>query len=397
MHQCKNENAYKYRGKCQVQHILLCIIGIVMFTLFLMLFYYQAVKHNDMYSSDLPSHIKFALEKRGYSLLYFFIGIIYKITGGVWGIAIFESCIIILTWLLSGSLISRIVGKISFPTGCFLGIPVIFLTGIYIPGIYEYFYSNQLVAQPWHNITYFGMRLFAVAVMLIFLRMLDTYTIKIDWKCWLLLTFCLLLSTAVKPSFLLGFSSTLFLFLCFDALKAKFEKNILRRIIWLGCSVVPSLLVLWFQSRVLYGSGIEEGGTGIVLVWGTNFVKAGFGYTILKVVCSLALPILVLIRNRKSLKRIDCFVYIMFFVQLAVVILFSESGKRRFDGNFYWGLYCGAYILYLFVHAKFWKEIIIEPGKNIVYKSVGIVLIISQFISGICYFFIVLSGRNFLV
>lgn len=378
-------------------NILLGIVGIILFISFTVLFYRQAVKYDNIYSSDLPAHIKFAVEGRGYSLLYFFIGLIYKITGGVFFIAVFESLMIVFTWLISGGLICRLFKGVPFSIGCFIGVPIIFLTGIYLPGIYEYFYSNQLVGQPWHNITYFGMRLFAVLSMLIFTKVIDTYTRKNEGKNWILLTIFLALSTAVKPSFLLGFSFTLLLFLCADAIKARFEKRVFLNIIIMGLTVIPSLLILLFQSRVLYGTGVEDGGTGIILVFGANFLQNGIKDTILKLICSLALPFLVLVKNRNNLKKIDKFVYVMYFVQLAVVFLFSESGKRRFDGNFYWGLYLSGYILYLFVHAKFWENFRVHTNRDQVYKVAGIVLILLQFISGLTYFLIVLNGRNFLV
>lgn len=186
-------------------YVILSISVFILFGILTTLFYRQAIQYNGMYRSDLPIHIRFAVEGDGYSILYFLMGVIFDLTKSVFFIALLESLMIIITWLFTARLIQYMIRGISHVKACIFGLPIVFLTGIYIPVIYERFYKQQLITQPYHNITYYGMRLFAVCVMIIFVKLFDTYLERIKWSDWCLLSLSLVLATMIKPNFFCSF------------------------------------------------------------------------------------------------------------------------------------------------------------------------------------------------
>ena len=59
-----------------VEYIVLLIVCLFLFLVMMQLFYRQSIKFEGRYQSDLPAHIEFALEGRGYSLLSLWLVII---------------------------------------------------------------------------------------------------------------------------------------------------------------------------------------------------------------------------------------------------------------------------------------------------------------------------------
>lgn len=381
------------KRKVQCEKYLVCTIALVLFGIFSWLFYRQAVVYDGKYWSDLPDHIRLAVAKRGYSVLYYIIGELYRISKGrVWIIAMFESLMVILTWLLSGKMICELLEEVKFERACMIALPFLFLSGICLPYIHSFFYRRQLITQPYHNITYYGMRLFAVCVMIVFINVFKRYLERISVKEWFLLSLFLALSTAIKPNFFLGFSFSLLIFLIIDFIKTRFEKSAFFHIVLMGMVVFPSLFILKFQSRILYGKTVEKGGTGIALVMGVNFVKSGAGVALFRVLCSLTFPMLVLYVNKKNIDRIGKFIYMMFFVQFAVCLLFAETGARESAGNFWWGCYCSAFFLFIYAFLKFRENT--RQGAKMWYKVIGGILISAHIISGFIYFILICQGNN---
>lgn len=378
---------------CGLKKFTLFVIVLGLFAILTYLFYMQSLKLNNGYRSDLPAHIVFAQTGRGYSALYQFMGFVYNFGKGTWAIAVLESLIVVLTILLSGRLLKMLAPSLNYVEATLISLPISFLTGMYIPGIYEHYYIQQLVTQPYHNITYYGMRLFAVCVFIAFFEIFEGYLEKIKWKYWVGTAIFLLLSTSVKPNFLLGFSFTLLLFLIVDFLKYRFEKKPFIQMILMGGVVFPSLFMLLWQANMLYGTSTAGSSSGIGLIWGATFVRYGFVSTLLKLICSLSFPIIVFLVNRKKLNRNSKFIYLMFLVQLLVCILFTEVGEREAAYNFYWGLYGAGFFLFIdavAVFVKNWKEKLPKW-----YKIVGIVLLLIHLISSILYFVHIVLGGNF--
>ncbi len=372
--------------------VILFCIGAVMFLCLSSLFYEQAM---GTYHSDLRLHIKYATSSKGYSVLYWIMGVLNNCTGGKINIVMLDSILVVATWLLLGELIRLISKGFSFFTSALISFPVTFISGIYIPFVYEKFYSGQLITQPYHNITYYGMRLAAVAAMIFFFKIFEYHIKHIKWQHWLGLSLCLAISTSVKPSFFYGFALALLLFLIADFCNVGFKSKPFLRIIAMGCSVFPSLLIMLWQSQVLYGGASTGASTasGIAIIWGENFFKSGASTVILKLICGVAFPALVAVFNRKRMGMFDVFVYIMFVIQMLIYIMFAETGKRASHGNFLWGVYSAAFFLFVVAVPRFIENLKTKSVTNKFYLIFGSVLLSAHVISAVAYFVEVFSGQ----
>ncbi len=376
-----------------VENIMAVIIIMVVFFVYTRLFYCQAEKYNDMYESDLPSHIIFAISDKGYSMLYSVMDVVYNIGGNI-GIAVLESLIVVGTWILSAKLFSVLIEKNLRVYSMIVTFPLLILTGIYLPSLHEFFYKQQIVSQPYHNITYYGMRFLSVAVMYVLCKEFKSVEKGFNVKSWLIFSTLLAAGTSIKPNFFLGFAFTLFLFLVYEFIVSKSKKEELKRIIIIGTTVVPSMFLILYQAVILYG-GDAGSSSGIGFNLGANFIVYGIKTTVFKILCGLTLPTIVFIHNRKKFKDVHSFVYIMYLVQLTVVIIFTETGMRANHGNFYWGLYNAAYLLFLICISQIWINF--KEKKHYVYKIVVSVLLLGHIISGFLYFVHVFMGKNFFV
>ena len=289
--------------------VLICkvIIGILLFSLFTFLFYRQAINYGGRYASDLPAHIGFAVNGDGYSLLYFTIGLILKIIPNYLPVAALESLMIIGCWLVAEKVITKYF-HLDNMTAMLISTGLLFLTSIYVPYIAPFFYTGGIITQPWHNITYLGMRVFAVITIYYFLEIFQTYQEQMRFLDWAKIATPLALATSVKPNFLIAFSFTLLLFLLIDFFKGKMTKKKFVNTIIIGTTVFPSCFILLLQSFILFSPGDSGEASGIMItLFGSEFLQAGLFAVVQKLVRALAFPVLVFIYNRKNLNlRSNC-------------------------------------------------------------------------------------------
>ena len=89
-----------------------------------------------------------------------------------------QSLMMVGTWLGSAKLIDDISERKNFFVSSLIALPAMIATAIYLPFLHEHFYSQQLLTQPYHNITYTGMRFISIFAMIIFFRMFEKYLKK---------------------------------------------------------------------------------------------------------------------------------------------------------------------------------------------------------------------------
>ena len=182
------------------------LIAVALYVVCYHLFYRQSIGGPGNYQSDLPLHISAGIKGESYSFLIKLVGIIATNVGNE-GVAAFESGMVVLTWYFAKRLIDRISGFQSV-ISIYASLGLIFLTNIHL-SIFDYYYSERVVSQPWHNITYIGMRLFAVLTIGCFIDLYKNYMSKILWKNYCFVLFFLLISACVKPNFFISFSAAL--------------------------------------------------------------------------------------------------------------------------------------------------------------------------------------------
>ena len=353
------------------------------------LFYNQAFTVNRLiYLSDLPDHIALALAGNSYSFMYIIMGTILKLPGDVFVLLALETLLVLgagwIGYLLLKELLSDEKKDIAF----FVAFTLLFLTSIYLPKVFEWYYAGTFVTQPWHNITYIGMRFFALWTMYNFFKIYRDYLEGISFKEWLKVAIPLLLATAIKPNFLLSFAFALLVILLIDFLK---DYNHFWNIVKLGTAVFPACVVLLIQAVILYGPNDEGSASSVIITWGGSLWEQGLDVLLLKILCGLAFPILICICNYKQFDKNTKFVYLMFLVTFIQMHFLEETGVRAAHGNFTWGIYCAAYMLFIYAVGYFIKNFDFKGKK--MQTIMGCVFLALHFISGCKYFMLLLQGE----
>lgn len=367
------------------------IIGWVFFLSATFLFYCQSICYHDMYPSDLPAHIEIAKSGNGYSLLYFLMSLIlniFKGGGAQAAIACLGGVLIVGTYIIGCQYIVK-ESNIDSINASFISGVLIILCCIYIPILKPDFYTGSLITQPWHNITYIGMRLFSLLVMHEFLNIIDDLN-TIRFSEWMKITILLMISTSIKPSFFIMFAPVLGCLL----IKDKINKRItVGHLIKAGGMLIPSLWIILLQTKILYGA---HSNSGIIFsISESVFFKDGCIGSLFKVVGSLTFPIAVFLRHRGGLDRRSGFICAMHFVSIIQAIFFEESGERAGNGNFWWGCMFGGYMFFAWCIPRYILDYMNamksrkRADKYLVFCGI---LFAGHIISGITYFGICLSG-----
>lgn len=329
------------RQRIKINLMQMALVVLMAFC-FSLLFYRQAIFYLGKYPSDLPDHINISLEKTSYSLLFIVIKLLIAIFKNYYVIGLLEGIVVALSWLFSAIFIEKYF-QLNKYISMIIAFGLLFLTSVYVPNVYEYFYKYTVITQPWHNITYNAMRLFAILTFHFFVDMFRKHKNQniIDKKDWIAVCSFLLIATSIKPNFLMAFAIALFIFLLDFTSWKKCIKNMLT----VGTVVLPSCVILLIQGIILYGTGSEiESSIEITL---STFFFSGKAYEIiLKFICGCLFPVIVFIFNRKKLRSDALFVIVMYCVAILEAMFFMESGPRAIDGNFIWGSYISAYFLF---------------------------------------------------
>ena len=383
-------------------------LGVLLFVACVYLFYHQAIwsSPTSPFPSDLSDHIRNVGMGHGYSLNAFFLGLILQhVPNPPVGIAIFEAALVVATWVASTCFIKKFFGKnIDYPE--LVALPLLFLTSCYLPLGEIGYYRNSLITQPWHNITYIGMRLFAILTMHFFVEVLQKPGNKMPTvREWLLISILLAIATSIKPNFLLTFGLTLAIYIAvkfgLDVYHGDDLADAIKSAFAMGSVVIPSLIILKIQSQELYGTPDQTGQeSGLVLQFiESRFFADGILTAAIKTVFALAFPVLLLFIQRKNAADVDRFFFWHYLAALAIVIVLAETGPRAAHGNFSWGLYNAAYLLYLWFAPWFvvsCKQQFAESGR-IGGLSVGCAVLLGcQYFSGLQYFLLLLSGQAYL-
>jgi len=386
-------------GSRMRENVTLAVSAAVIALLSSFLFYRQITGYNGLYISDLPTHIKQAVTTENYSVCFLLIKLVYTMSGGSsYALALLEGVIFGLTWICTTLTIKKISGLPGWICRT-VSFTLLFLTNIYIPGLFPRFYMGSLISQPWHNITYASMRPFAVLTMLFFSDLLQIYRTekRISWKYWGLTCFALFMSTIMKPNFLMAFAPALLIILIIDFFG---KRNTFKNEFLLGCVVLPACAVLPVQGLLLFNE--EE--SGIIFGPSIFFFTEGTLIFIMKFVSAVTLPLIVYIFNcRKLLKGADIAALAYLWSVLEGMFL-METGMRQTHGNFLWGYEILGYILFMYTVPMFIANIreyingeIRKNAGNTAYLIAGSVLCILHLISGIAYIIWVFQGNLYYI
>ncbi len=379
------------------------------------LFFAMAIGPIDnLYLSDTPPHIEFGMDlsnPSAYGLESILIYLLSRISSRPFLqllFAVYETFVIMLTWLLSQRFIDELFGINKF-ANLTISTGLIFLSGLYIPYIYPYYYVGGVGTQPWHNSTYYGMRLFALAYLFVFFRVWPGYMDGINKKEWIKMAVFLMLSTAFKPNFLFDAGITLGILLLIDLIRYH-TKEAFRKIVIMGTTFIPAMCVLMIQYIRLYAAGNNGGKDGIMFQLPEELLH-GNSSTLLKYGRPFLFPIVVIImliilgrnndhntepENRYAKNLI--FSILLFVSSIMISMTLVETGQRELADNFSWGVCAAFYCMYLFAAPLFVKLIEVNKGnRKKVFLSVtvvaGTLLFMAHVLSGISYFILMMKGN----
>ena len=349
---------------------------------------------NRYFQSDLPYHISMIVDDGWYySFTAYAYQLLYLLAGkSTWLIALLLAVVSVGTVLLTEKLLQRLTDckeRNSFTLGGAMMLNMVMPFFLEWAGRYRYvsYQSGNL----WHNSTYLCMRLFAVASILIYLKIEENYREKIDIGQWIGFAVLLVLTTGIKPSFLTVFAPAMALKLLWDLC----HKVPFKQIFIFGCSVLPACGVVLWQNMVLFG---EETGQGFAWnPWFTFSLHADRPKA--AVLCSLAFPLVVAVFSVKELIKDKkyFFAWLIAGIGFLEALLLAETGSRSNDGNFLWG-YCFA-IFYLFVLSFVkWMEFRKQEKHKTVYRVsfwLAGAVFLYQLYCGVYFFIRLLGGETY--
>lgn len=378
--------------------ISILIIGIFFFVISMDLFYNQLVAKSGAYLSDLPAHVEFAKSGNGYSLIDLLLGLIVNISDAVsfinteLMISGFGALMVIATVI---SIYVFFVRKLKMDViySVFSSTFLMILTSLYIPYISPYFDLTGFIRQPWHSYTYIGMRLGAVWVMYFFIDRLENPRREGKWRDLINISVSLLLTTWVKPNFLVSFSLVLLLWLIGIWIKGKCRKEVTLDCVYLGITVLPSVIIAFLQSKILFDQSSQESSGIAFALLNSAFFKNGGRAVLLQLFTCLIFPTVVAVLAYKLLSKRYFFCLSMFIISFLEIVFFMETGKRAADNNFYWGVYVSSFFLFavsLDVFFKAMKEL--KKPTKIILIVIGLFLIIWHIGSGVLYMHVIWKG-----
>lgn len=309
------------------------------------------------YQSDLPLHISMVVEDDWYySFTAYAYRALYTLFGGnTFGIALLLAICSTLTIYVTEQAV-RLFGGANTNSNRFSGssdwhtlltaLSLNLVMPIFMEFVGEYRYVSYQSANIWHNSTYVCMKLFALITFLYYWKLERKYREGISLKEWIIFALLNIITTGIKPSFLLAFSPIMGIFLLVDL----FQKVPFKRILIFGSAMLPSVIVILWQNLVLFG---EDTGNGITLnPWYTFSLHAAIPK--IAVVLSAAFcgaAILVFWKDFKWDKKL-LFITLMAALGFLEALCLVESGTRSVDGNFLWGYSFCLFTLFIVTATK---------------------------------------------
>lgn len=373
------------------QKTLLLILLIIIFGLTTYLFYMQAIGR---FNSDLILHIKSALENGSdqYTITKPLYRILYTYFGGNISIALFLSFVEILTIYVTKKALDFYNSDMSSKVKWLLSITLNFVIAIYVPFIHKAFNAGVQEPTEWHNSTYMCMKLLGIFIILLYFKIEKNYLKRISFKNYVIFCASLILVNSIKPNFILAFAPTMLIFLIIDFIKNYKNKTAIKNMIVFGSAVLISLIVLIYQSMVLYGS---DDGSGITIGFMT-LLKQYHRYPIISLIQSAAFPVFIYSTNIKKVLKNKKYLFILIlnFVALLEYLLLQETGVRALDGNFDWG-YSFSLMMFFISSISLLYEVKQENLHSKKYYILAYLIFALHFVSGIIYFIRLLLGFSY--
>lgn len=352
------------------------------------------------FESDLFLHISMAVDDNWfYSLTAFIYGVLYRLPYGNFWIGLFLALCHLLaiygTYLLLKELWKKYDIQLGAEISYLLAIGLNFVMAFYVKSVNATHYVGYQNANIWHNSTYICMKLVAIFVLWYFLKLMESYKERLTVRQWITFSLLLVISTGVKPNFLLVFAPVMAIMLLVDL----FHKVKFLKIFAFGMTVVPSLFVVLWQNLVLFG---EDTGNGFLIKPFYTLAQRSDNPKI-ALLFSVLFPAVVGIFHIKDVFKDKIYmgslmIWAMGFLE---VFFFVESGNRSKDANFMWGYSISLFALFVISLVRLvrdYKNKEFLQGKKVVrygYLFVATSCFLYHIVSGLWFFGILLTGATY--
>jgi hypothetical protein len=245
-------------------------------------------------------------------------------------------------------------------------------------------YASSGTPNPWHNPTYLFARPFSLLFFAFVVKRFLNYTENTQYGDLFLLSFIGVLSTWSKPSFILTFVPVLGIYVLFVFLtKKKRFKFVINYLIL----IIPSLFVVYLIKTKTFDN---ENKVVISLFEVWSHYSKNIPYSILIL---LLFPLYIFLSTIKyGISNIDFLVYGNLIVAILYFIILAETGDRKFDGNFAWGVMIATFISFVYSLQK----ISILKERNKVLYFTGVLFYFLHLISGLFYFVKISLGGHYM-
>lgn len=289
-------------------------------------------------------------------------------------------------------------------------IPLVTLVSMLVGPLYLRFYNRRYYLgqgspNPWHNPTSTAVRPFMIPITVLTVGYwccgeeetvtVRGKTLKKTTAYQLVLGVLLLISTVIKPSYLMVYlpvCGVRALACLFRSRGRGFWKLVAQHLYF-----IPSLCVFLYQYLILYflpaEAGAEEAGVVIAFF---RAVRMHAPSVTVSLLLRMAFPFLVIFLWRKEIFKEWCFplVFGQYIAGLLISWTFAETGRRASHGNFGWGNILACFLLWAFCLFFFAKRFLedkerIQSSRRLKARyGVLFSLLVWHLAGGICFYLI---------
>ena len=229
------------------------LLGTAVFTLLMGWLHYQQLLSTGYYYSDIPAHMEGrAMGNTGFSLVTVLLRGVFAI-GGNLGTAVFLAAVNLLTLLIFAWAIRKAVPQVCPGAALLWSLAANLCQAVWMPNG-GYWYFGAITGTIYHNTTYIMLQPLALIAFFLFLSLAEHHG-QLQWRSWAALTVLLTVATAIKPSYLFAFAPALLVALVVDLIRTRGKA--LPWEVWLGCTVLPGILLCIIQAKVLFTGGTD--------------------------------------------------------------------------------------------------------------------------------------------
>jgi hypothetical protein len=211
-------------------------------------------------------------------------------------------------------------------------------------------YLGQLTPNVWHNSTVIAVMPFSILLFIKAYRLVHVEAKDVTIRDVGTLSCLVAVNAAIKPSFLFTLVPTVFTIIFIKIVRKEFK----GRLFFETLPYFFAIFLIAIQHFAIYSSSPKPAEPSRVVIAPFKVWSSFTSNIWASVATSLLFPISYIVLTR-SIWRSKLFQFALLNWLFAIIIwiLFAEEGKRSADGNFYWQIVIGTYLIFLTLLSHF--------------------------------------------